>query len=1049
MRTLILAQSSRLVRILSVIILLAGFVVLATVASATSRTVANTDDDGPDSLRQAILDADPGDTIDFAIPGIGPHTIVLTSGQLTIDKDLTIQGPGAGVLTISGGSASRVFKVTGDATVTISGLTITGGSAGALDGLGGGVYNRDGTLTIVESVITGNNAVYGGGVANAVDNSLEIVESVISDNTSSSEGGGILNSGAMVVTRSVVENNHSDTHASGILNAPGTLLIVDSVINGNTASGSVGGIRNSPGGQLEIVNSTIKNNEAVSFAGGIRNSGGTLVISGSEISGNEATRGGGISVGGGTATIIGSAISGNTARLQQGGGLGIEAGTVTLSTSTVSGNSATIEGGGIFNLGPLEVVNSTISGNAAPAGGGIANAGANASLTVRYSTIAFNSSGAGIGAGLHNRSGGAVMLSRSIVANSLTGVNCEGAGIVSGGYNLSDDATCGGDPTDQTGVATINLGLLSENGGLTRTHALLTGSAAIDAIPALECEVAIDQREFSRPQPVGGGCDIGAYERDDFSPPVTTATATSNSDSYTFGTPVGSPVEVTLSAVDVGSAGVEATYYSINDASCDDPDDAGCTLYTGPFTLSVEGQHVVYFFSVDRVGNIEAQQQASVWIAVNNPPVVNAPDDQIADEGTATDFNLGSFTDPDDHDSWTVTVNWGDGSSDETFAVSAPGPIGARTHTYDDDGAYTVTVTVTDEDGESDSATFEVVVANVAPTASFSAPAAVDEGSPILLKLTDPFDPSQADTAAGFSYAFDCGDGAGYGAFGPDSSVSCPTVDNETRVVGGKIRDKDGGETEYTTTVDVLNVAPSVGAISGPLDPVAVNTIVMVSADFTDPGALDTHTALIDWGDGATSLGIVTQGAGFGSVEDSHSYIEPGVYTVTVSVTDKDGGEGQSVFQYVVAYDPNGGFVTGGGWIDSPAGAYSADPALTGKATFGFVARYQRGANVPSGNTQFQFKAGDLAFKSTEYEWLVVAGARAQFKGSGTINGVGDYGFLLVGIDGQVSGGGGVDRFRIKIWDKATDEVVYDNQMGADDDSDDATALGGGSIQIH
>jgi len=79
----------------------------------------------------------------------------------------------------------------------------------------------------------------------------------------------------------------------------------------------------------------------------------------------------------------------------------------------------------------------------------------------------------------------------------------------------------------------------------------------------------------------------------------------------------------------------------------------------------------------------------------------------------------------------------------------------------------------------------------------------------------------------------------------------------------------------------------------------------------------------------------------------------------------------------------------------------------------------------------------------------VVAGASAKFKGSGSINGAGDFGFLLTAIDGQINGGGGVDKFRIKIVDKTSDVVVYDNKRGEADDSDAATALGGGSIIIH
>jgi hypothetical protein len=118
-------------------------------------------------------------------------------------------------------------------------------------------------------------------------------------------------------------------------------------------------------------------------------------------------------------------------------------------------------------------------------------------------------------------------------------------------------------------------------------------------------------------------------------------------------------------------------------------------------------------------------------------------------------------------------------------------------------------------------------------------------------------------------------------------------------------------------------------------------------------------------------------------------------------------------------------------------------------ATFGFVSKYQKGSSVPTGNTEFQFHAGGLNFKSTSYEWLVVSGAKAQYKGVGTINGAGSYGFILTAVDGQSNGGGGIDKFRIKIWDRTTGAVVYDNQMGAADDATPSTAIASGSIVIH
>jgi hypothetical protein len=157
-----------------------------------------------------------------------------------------------------------------------------------------------------------------------------------------------------------------------------------------------------------------------------------------------------------------------------------------------------------------------------------------------------------------------------------------------------------------------------------------------------------------------------------------------------------------------------------------------------------------------------------------------------------------------------------------------------------------------------------------------------------------------------------------------------------------------------------------------------------------------------------------------------------------------------SVQQYIVVYDPNAGFVTGGGWINSPPGAYYANPALTGKANFGFVSKYEKGANVPTGDTEFDFNVANINFHSTSYDWLVVSGtAKAQYKGTGTINGAGNYGFMLTAIDRQLKGHGASDTFRIKIWDTTTGNTIYDNQLGAAENADPTTTIAGGNIILH
>ena len=418
---------------------------------AVTLTVTNTADNGAGSLRATIAAASDGDTIQFDA-ALNGQSITLTSDELVIDKNITISGPGPDLLAVSRASTAsrfRIFYVMPSHTVTIAGLTISGGDATGSSG--GGIFSDDATLTLVNSIVSGNSANVNGG---------------------------------------------------GIYNGGGTLTIINSTVSGNSAAGpgnpiaSGGGISN--GGTLEITNSTISGNVAGINGGGILN-GGTVTITDSTIGGNLANEDGGGIYNQGTLTIRNSTVSGNTSLF--GGGIvngGVNAPLV-IANSTVSGNFASKGAGGIDNGGTLTITNSTLSGNSAPDGGAIHNSG---SLMIGNTTLKAGASGANI---FNN-----------------------GGTVTSHGYNLSSDNGGGfliaaGDQINTDPL----LGPLQDNGGPTFTHALLTGSPAINAgDPNFTPPPLYDQRGPGYDRVFSGRIDIGSLEVQPAPTPTPTPTAT-------------------------------------------------------------------------------------------------------------------------------------------------------------------------------------------------------------------------------------------------------------------------------------------------------------------------------------------------------------------------------------------------------------------------------------------------------------------------------------------------------------------------------------------
>ncbi|NOT62858.1 MAG: hypothetical protein HOP19_21830, partial [Acidobacteria bacterium] len=225
--------------------------------------VMNNADSGPGSLRQAVIDVCPNGLITFANTVVSP--IALSGGQITIDKNLTIQGPGANLLTVQNTAAasatSRVFLVNSGVTATISGLTISG--ANVSGGTAGGGIRNLGTLTVTDSTISGNSANSGGGISNT-SGTLTVTNSTISNNSAPNGGSGIFNSSTLNVTNATISNNSTTTGSGGGIFNSGTSNVTNATISNNSApTGSGGGIFNGGGGTVNARNSIIAGNTAL------------------------------------------------------------------------------------------------------------------------------------------------------------------------------------------------------------------------------------------------------------------------------------------------------------------------------------------------------------------------------------------------------------------------------------------------------------------------------------------------------------------------------------------------------------------------------------------------------------------------------------------------------------------------------------------------------------------------------------------------------------------------------------------------------------------
>ncbi len=378
-------------------------------------------------------------------------------------------------------------------------------------------------------------------------------------------------------------------------------------------------------------------------------------------------------------------------------------------------------------------------------------------------------------------------------------------------------------------------------------------------------------------------------------------------------------------------------------------------------------------------------------------------------------------------------------------------------------GETTVTLTATRADSSTTTCTFKVTVNDTEPP--------VITGASVNKPMLWPPNHKMQDVTVNYTSSDNCGggnctlsvtsdepiNGLGDGDTSPDWEIvdahhvrlrAERSGTGDGRVYTITITCTDAAGNSSSTDVTVVVAHNIVGPGSG--SAFRINTPVSFAGEFWDiPGRSHTARWLFD-GSLSTNGSVIEALRGrLGSSKATYTFSSPGVYQITLNLTDNTGGlssvsSNGDVDAVVVIYDPSGGYTIGGGWLMAPTGSYKANPGLSGKLVFGFDSKYTKATN-PKGETLVKFNLGNFEFNALNYDYMAISGARAQFKGFGKVNGDAGYNFLLTVVDGQAQNGGGVDKFRIKIWHKTSGNVVFDTQMGASEAADPITPVGDGS----
>jgi len=429
-------------------------------------------------------------------------------------------------------------------------------------------------------------------------------------------------------------------------------------------------------------------------------------------------------------------------------------------------------------------------------------------------------------------------------------------------------------------------------------------------------------------------------------------------------------------------------------------------------------------------------------------PVADAGGPYSVNDLQSVTLDASGSTDPD-QDPATLDYAWdldGDGVFGETGADAARGdevgihPIFSAAGMY---GPQTLNITlrVTDDTGKSDTDVTTVTIVDVTPpeTTITSQPPALTNQTSATIAFTGTDQGTPADQLT-FSAEIDGG---------PRVAVTSPLtlsgLADGVHTVKVFAKDLAGNEdpTPAVATWKVDTVGPAALNLAANPSPASNAQPVTLTATISDVATGNSPVASAQYSlDGGTTwLPMAASDGAFDSPSEAVTVtfgpLPAGVYTLKVRGADAAGNTGPASTLTLPVFNP-ADFVTGGGFIQSPAGAAPGNPALAGKATIDLNVAYRNGSNDPAGSVSLRL--GAFNFASTDIDWLVVVGNTATIAGAGTVNGAGSYSFEAWMTDGNPGKGAGGDTFRLRITDNATGAVVYDS--GTD-------AVQGGNLKVH